>query len=516
MTVAGSLLITVSALLFHFIPIVIDDFAKAEMRLTHPSSAMYHGFQNASSVTDIYYSFYMYNLTNADDVVNGAEAILQEVGPYVYLSVEFIDPDTIKWHPNATLEFSYVGCTVFQPSMSGGLTEEDVFITPNLGWIGALKAGLGELANEAAAQVNATMFMPLSFKQILWGYNNSVLQQLQTKDSLFFLNPFVRVMSNSPPSEQLTATTPTMQWSGGDAAYNEPPSQQEQTLTMWAGLTELVDPLLGPYWGSEYANQINGTLGNSYYTGMSLNGKYQVFVDDLYRSVLLSATRSLIYQGAELYRFTIDGSSFVSQQINPDNTAFYVEDTGFLARPPLKAEPIWISKARFLHANESAIHVKILPEVDVKANWEDYDVAIDIEPITGQVFQAHKRYQINTRFVQGVTVPPTLPKLLETYYPLLWIDYHTALPRHETDKFVNSVAIPKKAVKISSIVGMSAGSLLIIAAIALVLRRKQQVDVTDDAPNSLEGHAGTSRRTINDKEEDGVDGAKRISLIKYT
>ena len=519
LSIVGSLLVIIGACIFHFVPIVLDELAKDYVTVTHGASPTYQAFQNASSITDLYYSFYVFNLTNADAVLNeGAEPVVEEIGPYTYLSMQFTDPTSVKWHPNATVEYTYASNNIFQPQLSNGLTEEDVFVTPNLGWIGALdvfhKLNMSDAVNAAAAEVNARYFMNLSLKELLWGYNNTVLQELITKDYFFFLDAFVRLMSNNPP---MTANNPSAQWTGGDAAYNEPPASSSQTLTMWAGLTELVDPVLGPYWGSRYANMINGTNGNSFYTGMSKDDKYEVFVDDLYRSVLLSATRSLEYQGAEVYRYSIDQSSFVSQDINPDNAAFFVEDTGFLARPPLKAEPVWISKARFLHANMTYVKAKILPQVDVNANWENYDVAIDVEPITGQVFQAHKRYQINTRIVPGLNTPPS-SNMVKTYYPIVWIDYHTALPRHETNKFVDSVVIPKKAAAAGSIAAMSLGSIMIAVAIGLVFRARFKGNVGDAAQServSLQGNATGSRRTINDAEEDGVAGAKRISTVKY-
>jgi hypothetical protein len=321
-------------------------------------------------------------------------------------------------------------------------------------------------------------------------------------------------MVKGSPDALRASRTPAAQYTGGVAAWNEPPSNPSQVVTMWNGMESLVDPLLGPFWGSTFANQLNGTLGSSYYTDMKMNVKYPVFVDDLFRSVYLTATTSITYQGAGLYRYTIDQSSFVSEKVNPDNAAFYIQDTGFIARPPQKQQPVWISKARFLHCNMSAVKMSIIPEVNVDANWESYDVAIDVEPITGQVFQAHKRYQINTRFVQGLTVPPTLPKLVETYYPVLWIDYHTALPRRETDLFVNSVVVPKRAVRISTIIGMTIGSLLLMGALVRMVRAQQQ---QGDSPVAHEdSEVINARKTLVPAEEDGVNNAKRISTVKYT
>ena len=479
-SIAGVLLIVTGALLFHFVPIFIQSRAKADMVLATPTAMMYKAFQNTSAVTDVYYNYFMFNLTNEADVLNGAEPILNEVGPYIYRLLQFKNASSIKWHPNATIEYTYHQIYVFDQELSGSLKESDLIITPNLGWVGALtqlnkipanlfpdlfpKWGTAwNLVANASARANATWFMPLSVKEIIWGYDNALLASLAEISGLP-LSSHVALDTNDDP---FTAENPSAQWTAGDAAYNEPPSSPHPDMTMWAGNKGVLihGEIFGVpeyYWGDNYSSMINGTNGEIYTPGIKEDDRPYVFVDNLFRSVILESAGTSMLRDIPLIRFTLSKETLASKDVNPDNANLFIDTTGFIARPPFKNQPIWISNPRFLDCDLTNIHVSIQPPADVNVNRENYQVALDVESITGQIFRANKRFQINTLLQSGQTAPASVKT---TYYPIAWINLNSELPDAMTDKFKDRVQDPMKITEGASIAAMVGGCILLVVAV---------------------------------------------------
>jgi hypothetical protein len=460
--VVGAMLIITGALLFHFLPIFVKNRAKADMVLATPTSMMYKPFQNTSSSTDVYYDYYFNNLTNEADVLKGAPPILQEVGPYRYLLLQYKDADSIKWHPNATVSYTYHQVYVFQPQLSGGRTEEDIFITPNLGWIGALQkldgimpsADAWWLVGQAAAKVNATWFVALTAKEIAWGYNNSVLEALGQPAR-------VALDTNDDPT---TFTATSAQYTMGDAAYNEPPSQDGPYMTRWAGNEGVLQNKnifgqLEYYWGDKYASMINGSNGESYKPDLDESARPYVFVDNLFRSVILEYIGTSSLRDIPLMTYTLSAETLASSKQNPNNAALFVDVQGFMARPPFKNQPIWISNPRFLGCDMTNVNLTVLPEVDINANSGAYRVELDVETITGEIFRANKRFQINALLNASVTVPANF---VTTYYPIAWINLNSEIPPSMTDKFKDRVQNPLKISEGVSIAAMIGGALMIM------------------------------------------------------
>lgn len=79
----------------------------------------------------VYCKIYLFNITNAEAVMAGKEKMkVEEVGPYVYkedfkhTKVTFNDNDTVSTIPKHPL--------VWQPHLSPGRSEDDVFMLPNI------------------------------------------------------------------------------------------------------------------------------------------------------------------------------------------------------------------------------------------------------------------------------------------------------------------------------------------------------------------------------------------------
>ncbi|XP_063700410.1 scavenger receptor class B member 1 [Culicoides brevitarsis] len=80
---------------------------------------------------DIYTKIYLFNITNADEFMAGKEKLkLKEVGPYVYK--ELFTHDNVTFNNNGTVSTTPRHPLVWQPHLSEGFSEDDIFMLPNI------------------------------------------------------------------------------------------------------------------------------------------------------------------------------------------------------------------------------------------------------------------------------------------------------------------------------------------------------------------------------------------------
>lgn len=98
----------------------------------------------------VYCKIYLFNITNAEAVMAGKEKMkVEEVGPYVYredfkhTKVTFNDNDTVTTIPKHPL--------IWQPQMSPGRSEDDVFMLPNIALLVSFKQSIFYVVLKAIA-----------------------------------------------------------------------------------------------------------------------------------------------------------------------------------------------------------------------------------------------------------------------------------------------------------------------------------------------------------------------------
>lgn len=467
-----------------YIPREIRKEIKSVLTMETPTSPLYKSFQNSSNVTDVYMTYYVWNITNPEDVLAGAEPVLQELGPYTYLELKYKDPQYIQWHPNATVSYTYESKYIFLPEKSTG-TENDVITFIDMGLIGAIQE-LGDtlfsgILEDVVQQVNMTTpFLKLTVGQALWGYNNTFLTGLNSILSILgkHVNPVVALQSRVDKSTADPAL-PTASYTGGRAAdgFKQPPDNSLEWVVQWNGMRML------PYWGDNYTNMINGTDGTIFFPGISEGDRPYVFVDTLYRSVLLSAFGTTEFADITLIRMRIDPSQLLSGDQNPNNVAFGMVDTGFITRPKVLNEPVIISKPHFLDANMSKVRVVLRAQKDGDAH-ELYDTYLDVEPTTGQLFKVNKRLQLNI-YLQAYAPIGIMGNIKSTYLPLVWVDQHAEAPSSVLDSFRNDVQVPLRAARDAGISAVVLGGALLLASIVYLLRWLRLREWSDEHPNDV-------------------------------
>ena len=334
-----------------------------------------------------------------------------------------------------TVDLGYVGLLT---TLENNTIMHDLFFT--------LLAGTSPI-------INVTVY------ELLWGYKNPVLEFADIiAKTLNQTEPddFIAIQQQNDPQTWLNYSSA---YTGGAAADGlpAPPSGSLLKMTRWAGYDVL------DYWGSPYANMINGTDGTSFEPGSLTKGPHvSVFVDSIFRSVYLTSQNSRTYKGVDLISLELPSELLLDMNHNPDNEAFNMKTTGFIPFPAALGKPIHISLPHFLYANFSA------PDVNVtylqNGAPSSYDIRLDVEPISGQLFVANKRLQINTYVKPKVSFPDNT---VNTYFPILYVDENFVIPDNLFQEYRHKVQMPIQVGFYGGIALMVAGSIGVVATIAI-------------------------------------------------
>lgn len=461
--VFAAMLIAGGACVFMLVPNVIKRLVREALIVDTPASSSFPTFLNSSSKTDIYNSFYIFHCTNPYDVMyNMAQPNLVQKGPYNYLTIQWREEDTMSWRSNATVEYRYHETYAFDPALSHG-SENDMITTLNMGLLGVLYK---ERANPFLDDIvkfflsGQEIFVNMTVGELLWGYNYTFLSK--------FTNDTVVPMLVSDDPQYFTS--PSAIYTGGKTAANapQPPSNSMNHMTMWAGYEKKL-----PFWGSDYANMINGTDGSCLTPGVSESDSPYVFVDTLYRSVRLAFDSKQTYEGVNLLRFCLSKEDTLSGEANHNNKAFFMNETGFLSRPPSKNQPIVMSKPHFLDANLTNVRVNITPSA---IDRELYETALDVEATTGLLFRVHKRIQTNLFLDPSIYLMTLSPNFSATWYPIFWGDEYMDLPTTLVDDFKRDVQLPLDLATYGGIGACSFGGALALFGILLILCCREKDD----------------------------------------
>ena len=123
---------------------------------------------------------YAFHVTNPEAVLAGRKPIVEEKGPYVYMS-DTLSDDNMQWRDN-TLTYHPRKIYTFQPYLYGGNDPDKDFLNfPNIPyWTGLHKASkkTGIAQNIALGLVRnhglGTPFINTSVSGLLWGYNDEL------------------------------------------------------------------------------------------------------------------------------------------------------------------------------------------------------------------------------------------------------------------------------------------------------------------------------------------------------
>lgn len=244
--------------------------------------------------------------------------------------------------------------------------------------------------------------------EILWGYEDPVLQSLH------------RYLPNMAKTSRF----------GYFLDYNNSYSKQ---FEVYSGQVDISDWCIIKKWGenkklniwnSEWANQINGTDGFGVPPLLHKDDKLYVFIDAVCRSLYL--TYSHLDYDTKRWKYTLTQDVLAAADEIPDNMGFCPD--GMCAKSGLlnvtkcaelqtgMGAPVFVSQPHFLNAD------KTLREAitGMKPDNSHHGTFLSLDPITGFISDAAKRFQINIYTTKDNFNSSLIPDGI--FIPAVWFD----------------------------------------------------------------------------------------------
>lgn len=133
-------------------------------------------------------TFYIFNLKNPNDFLNGAKPVIEEIGPIVYR--EYITKEQVMDNQNGTISYFERRRYEFNSELSK-FNESYEITTVNVAPVTVLQLikyfpGIAhDLLNAAFITTNDTFVVRKTVKEILFGYNDNLLATLRNLAGIF-------------------------------------------------------------------------------------------------------------------------------------------------------------------------------------------------------------------------------------------------------------------------------------------------------------------------------------------
>jgi hypothetical protein len=237
--------------------------------------------------------------------------------------------------------------------------------------------------------------------------------------------------------------------------------------TMYCGMRQL------PYWGSPYANTINGSTGSVFAPRMHEVDSFHLYVSNLRRSVLLDYTGADSLNGIALRQYRLAGSAMESAAVNPNNAAFAMAEAGFFPKPPVATlnvtSELFSAFSKPYYLDGSMDHVKVvMPRAPSRSLDDTYQ---SIEPYSGTLCKVFNRLQLNVR-LRPVSGVQGMVNAADTWLPVFTTEEWMILPDDLQNDIKTQLLLPLRAGVVSGAVLCAVGALVIVVAATVFLRRR--------------------------------------------
>jgi len=363
----------------------------------------------------VWLNFYIFNVTNPQEVELGGIPTLVEVGPYsyremnVYFNISFLEDGNKR----SFRKWQYF---LWDPAHSfpGANPEQDDVVVVNapfqavLGTLLKTQTG-GDwwetlLFDLLASASQSSLFVNLTVEQLIWGYNDPLLSLVHT------LNPEVpptfQLQANLTEDQIYASTGLTVVQTGKDDINNI------GNIQIWQGQNSL------SCWGSVASNTIGGNYDNNFPPFLDSSQPIYLWVDQLFRKGYFKFDKEVEVYGIKLYSYKIPNEELDNATQYPPNDGFYQYGPSGVANltSPTGGAPIFISKPHFLDADPYYLqHVNMTPP-----DPNLHQTYLQLEPITGALMVGCKRLQINVNFQLDALLYPLVNK--DIYIPLAWVE----------------------------------------------------------------------------------------------
>nr|XP_019937947.1 PREDICTED: lysosome membrane protein 2-like isoform X1 [Paralichthys olivaceus] len=451
----------------------------------------------------VYMEFFFFNVTNADEFLNGAKPEVKQVGPYTYREYRY--KDNVSMVENGTMVSAYnTKSFVFLQERSVGDPAVDHITTVNIPVWAVMNKVKGSFWKSSMVSVwmntyKSGLFTTRTVDELLWGYEDPLL---------------ARISSTTPEVGKIFGLMHKKNGSNdGEFVYHtgEQNYMDYGRVQTWKGQSTLT------FWKSDQSNSINGSDGSAFHPLLDKNERIYIFTPDLCRSIYMEFEKEVEVKGIQAYRFTPPRSVMASKEENPANEGFCVTPkeclgTGLLKVSPCRnGAPVVASFPHFYLGDD-----KYVAAIEgMSPQRQHHQTFLDLNPTTGVIVRANKRAQINV-LMNRITGFPKTRGLNDTIFPVMFlnesvvIDEASAARVHKLLSIVNVVSnFPLMIVGLGVLM-----FLILIVLLVLARRQKNEVKriVFTKAQYATSADEDTSYSPVNDKEKDDPNNGTYIGL----
>jgi len=455
------------------LPIYLDNSLEQGINdhviVTSKSSSSYkHWHTNTlPDSAPLFMKFYLWNITNPDEIIQGANPIVEEFGPYAYR--EYNTFFNVSWNGDETeVSFSKWQYFIFSPedSFPGADPHNDYYTTLNIPLMSAL-GGLTFnqtydslwwktlLYDFLASYTNQDLFVNATANDILWGLNNTMLALLNSKNPATPATYYIQ-LNETDMNQAYMADSVNIAKTGKNDLTDI------GSYVLWHNQTSV------SCWGSTYANTVQGNDATQFRPGIKKGDLPKIWVEQLYRMVEIKGTGDAWVKGIYLLEFTLPPEGYLNATEYPANAAYYQfwqPGVGNMTACQ-KGAPVFMSKPHFLDAPYFAAQV-----TGVNPNEELHDTYVYVEPTIGQCFKAYKRLQLNIRLSAD---PLLYPQLNNDYLvPVVWVQEGGEITDQLAEEFKGSIYRIQNLSKGSKYVGLGLAVLCGLITTALAVKTYQ-------------------------------------------
>ncbi|ODM89906.1 Scavenger receptor class B member 1 [Orchesella cincta] len=456
----------------------------------------------------VYMKFHLFNVTNPDDIGQGAKPILREMGPYTYLTkmqkydiTKNSTRDTVKYKQNRTF--------FFQPDLSVGREDDQVTI------INVLFIAVSHMAND----FTDLDFILETLDQMLVDRDERLTRTVKVKDILFdgiSIQTYVDLVNDPMVQQAGEIEFPEDYKDGLFALLKGKNGTHDGFWEMYSGrknskqFAQIYSIQNGrrklDLYKADSCNAINGSDGtfNPPFIEPGVTELY-AFVPEICRSVKWQYLFNAVTYGINVARYTLPAIESVPE--NPDKWCFCPKEdpmecdiSGMESLTAcFQGAPVQLSKPHFLETDR-----ELLKGVGgMRPDERKHQSKLDIHPLTGATVEAQVRLQFSIDLVPWPAMP-SFQNATRAMIPFAWIELSATLDQLNLIGLwiLSSFLEIWPVLRVLNILG-ALGTISIGSMIGFA--RKSKIDKDSDAPPKEQEKPPGKRLLTKSEEEESSE-----------
>lgn len=432
--ILGVILLTMGCVMIPLLHNIIHEKIRETMPLVNGSES-YNTWIDPP--VPISFQIYVYHILNPKEVVqDGAKPAVIQKGPYTYR--EHKEKVDLKYTDDGHVTYREITWYYFDREKSSG-PEDEKITTLNVPMMTVADMiryeywfiqELTEIILDV--KFDSSLFIELTMKELMWGYEDKLLK---------YVNQTLQKYKQFNLGHVDDHFGFFYQRNGSDNGIfkintGEKDVSNLALIETWNNQTKL------NYWPTPWSNMLNGTDGTIFHPFIEKTDQLYFFNTDMCRSIYLTYKEDSSVKGIDTYKFVIPPEVFLDYHHEPDNGGFCTPlgkclPSGLLNCTVCRngAQAI-VSQPHFLHANQS-----VIDSIYGMRPAEEMQTSLHLEPMTGVVFNANVKLQINV-FIENVSHIRETEHIKPTVFPMFWFNETAIVADSLAESFRTGVEVP--------------------------------------------------------------------------